>query len=371
MRLSSASTLVSACTLQLCVACSGEDSKASEMPGGDSGIELPEQPFGALRDAGPIGDGGSIPREQDVDVELGGEEDPRFENVPKPPACSEAPKAEQLYKHTMPIYGFGLVADTLYFAGYEEGVYAMPKDGSEMPRVVSTAFGRDLAVAGDSIYVSGAFGGVRLTPAQLAAAEEAEELSMDATLQSFGGLVYSWPDLPVCFTGTNTARVFTSEGEQGVLSFPCGVMAVTGVGDDVFAVVSKSDESAGLYKATLGSDDEPVQILREHGLARVGANASHVYFTKGAGADDDYLMRAPLAGGTSEVIAGPLSVNSFASDGTDMFISDAKSGCVYRFDTGNDALVPVARAGLAEDIAFDDHYLYFGTFSGAISRVPR
>lgn len=82
-------------------------------------------------------------------------------------------------------------------------------------------------------------------------------------------------------------------------------------------------------------------------------------------------MRAPVEGGAAEVVAGPLVASGLFGDGKDLYISDAKTSCLYKLDGASGAIAAVAKAGLVEDMIFDDQYLYTGAFSGMIGRIKR
>jgi hypothetical protein len=300
----------------------------------------------------------------------GGSDDPRFANAPKLPPCDGAKPTEEIYKHNMKIYGFGLAGDQLYFAGYEEGVYAMPKDGGAPPKLVSMEFSQDLAVAGTSIYSTGAWGGVRLTAEQIAAGTEPPEVSTGSELKRVAERVYSWQEVQVCPNGTTSVSVHDAKGMSRSLTLPCRVQDVTELDGTTYALVADDELGDAIYK--LGADGKPVRIVEEDNVGyALGATSKYLYFTKEKSLSEDYLMRAPLEGGKSEVVAGPVTVNTMANDGASFYISDLKNGCLYRYDGDTDSLVAFAKGGVAEDIAFDAQYIYLGNFSGSIRRVAR
>jgi hypothetical protein len=321
------------------------------------------------RDASSGSTQNSTPRVVDAGIQS---DDPRFANLKPTPSCANAPELDQVYKHSASVGPLGVVGDKLYFAGADDGVWAMFKDGSAAPEQVWEGYAPTLAVAGETIYVRTNIGGFSLTPEQLAAGDEEGEAEVASSVHGFGDHVYSWEGT-ACYSEERAVLSYDAKGEYDLHSMPCPVGGMVGMGDAIFATHAGISDSAddGVYAYTFGSEDDPKRIVEEPGAKALTMTATHLYFTKALDDDDTrVLMRAPIAGGSAEAVAGPFSWRGAASDGKNTYVADSRSACLYRIDDAANALVPIAKLPVQSVVGtYAAPYLYLGSSDGALTRV--
>ncbi|MDB4987628.1 MAG: hypothetical protein JWN04_2806 [Myxococcaceae bacterium] len=294
--------------------------------------------------------------------------DPRLRAAPPPPACDTTGKIEQLFQHNGTVSGLALLGETLYFTTFEDGLYAMPKDGSVPPTKVINKYVEDVAVLGNLIYVSGPFYGARFKPEQLAKAQIGEDVPLGSDLRTVNNALYTWSVVGCRFTR------FDEGGQQKSLDLPCSTDNVSEQGGTIFTAVNNDPD--GIFSQPLApandSADKATQIIAEEYIgSELVTTPKHVYFTKYEVSDYEYLMRAPLTGGTGEALVGPLTPDLMVSDGNDIYLSDEGTSCLFRFDDTQTKLTPVAKVGFVEALAFDPQYIYVSTFGGVVGRIKR
>ena len=324
---------------------------------------------GAPRDARVGSSQNNTPRVVDAGLPSN---DPRFAGVKLAPGCPSSPQFEPVSKHSSFVGAMAIVGEQLYFAAGSAGVFAMPKDGSAPPKNVWMKYAQDLAAVSNTIYVRTNIGGFSLTPEQLAAGKDSDSAEVAGDVQAFGDHVYSFEKL-VCPEDKEVVIRYDASGKYDARSLPCPVLGAVGSDDVTYATHAGISDSAldGIYEFNFDDEDAPKRIVEELRVGALTVTATHLYFTKHIDDKTDYLLRAPIAGGSAELVAGPFVWRGTVTDGKETYIGDGKTNCVYRVDAAANTLVPVAQlaatAGLAEG-AYDAPYLYVAA-DGQISRL--
>jgi hypothetical protein len=301
----------------------------------------------------------------------------RFASVSALPACVAGPTLEPVYKHDKPLRAFAILGDQLYLAQESDGLFVMPKDGSAPPKLARDESSYNVAVAGDTLYVRSNIGGYSLTNEQVAAAEEPERAEVGVALTSFDGHVHSWESL-TCYSEERAVLSYDAMGEYDHHSLPCPVSGVVNRAGKLYATHASNtpeDDAGtsadGIYAMTFGDrEDEPERIVDEAAVGPLTVTATHLYFTAEVAKDTAYLLRAPLAGGSAEPVAGPVSWRDSLVVGGETYLATSKPDCLYRIDAAKNELVPVLPLEpYTLRLEHDGTYLYLGNYEGQLSRV--
>jgi hypothetical protein len=344
------------------VACGGGDENSNPGTGGSgSGAQggATQAKGGETQGGGTQAEGGSS--------NSTGPDTARFANAKQPPKC-EARAAETLYQHTTKVHAVMVTKTSLLFAA-TDGLFSMPKDASKPPIKVFDGVTTEVANANNDVYYSKGLTTYLVNPTILENGGSPKTVSGGPELSGDGTRVYAWETQYICGDGSyqSTVYVYDSEGKSEKVKIPC-IFEAAGYDGVVYAIDWQDKKHHRLMRGTPNNEAQTL-AQDDQFTGFVAATSKHAYASVSPMLTTDYLVRVPVTGGDLEILSGPHTFNSLVSNGRSVFFSDVQNHCVYSFNGDSNELTAFAKAALVEGMAFDNDYVYFAGFEGAIQRA--